>query len=358
MADMKRFTMLAMLSLALLLASCGLENKDNAMGENDFITIIADSADFDAIEDVVENAFAQPLFTPQPESWFRYRRYDLGDLLDHKRERNILIIAPIDADNRMGEYMRAALDSSVSELVRAGEQHVFVKKDLWYRGQTVVHLTGRSLDELRNFMATNADQLEYYFKQAWDEREIERMWSLPREEDIEQRLMDEHEFSLAVIRGWFVAKDSAEINTVLLRRQAPAETERWLMVHWEETGNTALLTNEHALDTRNRLTEILYRTYDDSSWVVVDTVNHLQFDEVNFQDRYAIRMKGLWRMHDYTMGGPFVSYLFYDEAQGRIYFLEGSVFAPKYEKKKLLQDVDVMIKTFYTRQARDAAEAS
>jgi len=344
--------------LALLLFSCGLENKDNAMGENDFITIIADSGDYQILDDVIENAFGRPLFTPQPESWFRYKRFDLGDLLDQKRQRNILLIAPLDAENRMGEYMRAALDSSVKQLVRSGEQHVFVKKDVWYRGQTVVHLTARTMEELRNFMATNAGQLEYYFKQAWDEREVTRLWTLPREEKLEEKLMEEHDFSLAVIRAWFIAKDSAEIGTVLLRRQAPAHTERWVMLHWIDTDNTALLTNEFALETRNRLTNTLYRTYDDAAWVVVDTVNHLQFDEVNFKDLYAIRMKGLWRMNDFSMGGPFVSYLFYDEEQKRIYFLDGSVFAPKYEKKKLLQDVDVMLKTFYTRQDRDAAEAS
>ncbi|MDX9759562.1 MAG: DUF4837 family protein [Bacteroidota bacterium] len=333
------------LLLALGISACGGLSRDDAMGESDVITVIADSADYDALSDVMENAFHQPFLTPQPETWFQLVRHDLADLLDHKRDRNILIIAPLDAKNRMGEYMRSALDTAVRALVMDGKEHVFVQKDLWYRGQTVVHLTGRSMDDLRDFMAGNARQLEYYFKQAWDEREIARMKYLPREDELETRLFETHGFSFSVIKSWFLAKDSSEINAVLLRRQAPAETERWLLVHWLDTANTALLTNAFAYETRNRLTEMLYRTYDDSAHVVIDSINGLQFDEVNFQNRFAIRMKGLWRMSDYSMGGPFVSYLFYDEMQQRIYFIEGSVFAPKYEKKKLLQDVDVMIQT-------------
>lgn len=347
----------ALLLSALVFSACGISTQNEALGDNDVITVFADSSDYIELSDVIENAFGQPFFTPQPETWFRLQRYGLADLLELNRGRNILIIAPLDAQNRMGDYMRSALDSSVKALVNEGREHVFVQKDLWYRGQTVVHLTGRTMEDLRDYMASNALQLEYYFKQAWDEREIARMRTLPREEEIENRLRDEYGFSFTVIKSWFVAKDSSEINTVLLRRQAPAETERWLMVHWLDTTNTALLTNDFAYRTRNRLTEILYRTYDDSAWVVVDSVHHLQFDEVNFQDRFAIRMKGLWRMSDYSMGGPFVSYLFYDEEQKRIYFIEGSVFAPKYEKKKLIQDVDVMIKTFrhYPRTGGDAA---
>ncbi len=357
-ADMKAPVLLSAYLTALLLASCGVDTKEQALGEHDVITVVADSADYDALSDVIENAFTEPFFTPQPETWFRLRRLDLGELLDNKRRRNILIVAPLNAENRMGDYMRSALDSTVKELVRAGEQHVFVKQDLWYKGQTVVHLTARNMQELRDFMVANADQLEYYFKKSWDDREKERLWTLPRENDIEQQLMDDHGFSLAVIRGWFVAKDSAEISSVLLRRQAPAETERWLLVHWIDTIDTGLLTNDFAFETRNRLTETLFRTFDDSAWVVIDSLHHLQFDEVRFQDRFAVRMKGLWRMNDYSMGGPFVSYLFYDEQQERIYFLDGSVFAPKYEKKKLMQDVDVMMQTFYTRALEEAEGGS
>ncbi|MFA6233231.1 MAG: DUF4837 family protein [Bacteroidota bacterium] len=343
-----RFPFILSALILLGVVSCGLDSRTNAIGDNDFITIIADSSDYDALSDVIENAFGQPFFTPQPETWFRWQRYDLAEMMAHKRDRNILIIAPLDARNRMGEYMRAALDSSVKNLVQSGEEHVFVKQDLWYRGQTVIHITGKSMQDLRDFMAANAQRLEYYFKQAWDEREIEHLRDLPREGEIEKKLREEHGFSFTIIKSWFIAKDSSEINTVLLRRQAPRETERWLMVHWLDTNNTALLTNEYAYQTRNRLTEILYRTYDDSAWVVVDTAHNLQFDEVNFQDRFAIRMKGLWRMSDYSMGGPFVSYLFYDEDQKRIYFIEGSIFAPRYEKKKLIQDIDIMIKSLRT----------
>ena len=90
----------------------------------------------------------------------------------------------------------------------------------------------------------------------------------------------------------------------------------------------------------------------------MDTTHYLQFDEVNFQDRFAIRMKGLWRMSDYSMGGPFVSYLFYDEQQRRIYFVEGSIFAPRYEKKKLIQDIDMIIKSMRTVPLKGSQAAS
>ena len=46
------------------------------------------------------------------------------------------------------------------------------------------------------------------------------------------------------------------------------------------------------------------------------------------------------------MGGPFVNYTFFDQETNRIYMLDGSLYAPKWEKKKLIQQVDVLLKSW------------
>jgi hypothetical protein len=338
-----RFVLLAL--MLLLLGGCDRTGLDTAMGESDVITIVADSADYDAVSEVFENAFTRPVFTPQPESWFQLTRIGVADLLNRKNLRNLLIMAPIDAQNAAGELMRAALSAEVQALVREGREHIFVKRDLWYRDQTVVFVTGADVDALRDAVLQAAPELHHYFKSAWDEREKRRLLSLGREEELEERYKKDYGWSIGIIKGWFVGKDSSELKSVLLRRQHPAGTERWVLVHWIDSADTRLLTSTFALETRNRLTQSLYRTFDDSTYVRVDEINHLQFDQVDFNGRFAIRMQGLWQMADYSMGGPFVSYLFYEESQKRLYFIDGSVFAPAYEKRKLVQDVDVMLHT-------------
>ena len=49
------------------------------------------------------------------------------------------------------------------------------------------------------------------------------------------------------------------------------------------------------------------------------------------------------------MGGPFVNYTFYDEKSKRLYMIDGSVFAPKYFKRNLIQQMDVTIQSFLTK---------
>jgi len=50
------------------------------------------------------------------------------------------------------------------------------------------------------------------------------------------------------------------------------------------------------------------------------------------------------------MGGPFVNYVFYDEDTKRLYMLDGSVYAPKYFKRNLIQQMDVTLQSFRTEK--------
>ncbi|MAT40017.1 MAG: DUF4837 domain-containing protein [Ectothiorhodospiraceae bacterium] len=324
------------------------ESGQQAMGPDDLIIVVADSTEYAGLEPLLRNTFAPPFHTPQPENWFNLKRIDITELPNYKRNKNIVFIAPLEGGSTVGEFLNSALDSTVKTLVRNREEYVFAKKNQWFEDQTVLYLTGNSMEEIETKLVTEQQDLFYFFKNAWDQREKMRMMRLPREDDLEEYLAENHGFSFSIIKSWFLAKDSVEISSVLLRRQAPEETERWLLIHWIDSKNTDLLTPDFLLDRRNKLTNILYRTVDDKAYVRVDTAHYLQWDEVNFNGRFAWRMQGLWQMSDYSMGGPFVSYLFYDEDHERIYLLDGSVFAPKYKKKKLIQDIDIMMHTFRT----------
>ena len=48
-----------------------------------------------------------------------------------------------------------------------------------------------------------------------------------------------------------------------------------------------------------------------------------------------------------------MNYTFYDEETARIYMLDASIFAPKYYKKSLIQQVDVLLHSFKTESEVD-----
>ncbi|NBC17960.1 MAG: DUF4837 family protein, partial [Bacteroidetes bacterium] len=57
-------------------------------------------------------------------------------------------------------------------------------------------------------------------------------------------------------------------------------------------------------------------------------------------------------------GGPFLTYSFYDQSTGRLYMIDGMVFAPGHEKREFLRQMEVIAHTFRTRQESEAPVAA
>lgn len=57
-------------------------------------------------------------------------------------------------------------------------------------------------------------------------------------------------------------------------------------------------------------------------------------------------IRGLWEVHNDYMGGPFVSHVFYTPDGKNMIMMEAFVYAPKYEKKNYLKQVESVLYSF------------
>jgi hypothetical protein len=68
--------------------------------------------------------------------------------------------------------------------------------------------------------------------------------------------------------------------------------------------------------------------------------------EVNFNNKFALETRGLWKLSDSSAGGPFLSYTFADEKSNRMYYIEGYAYAPSMDKYKFIQELYTILWTF------------
>ena len=72
------------------------------------------------------------------------------------------------------------------------------------------------------------------------------------------------------------------------------------------------------------------------------------FKEVNFNDKYAIETRGLWKTNNLTMGGPFVGYTVVDETLNRLYYIDGFVYSPGRPQREAVREIETILWTFKT----------
>lgn len=198
--------------------------------------------------------------------------------------------------------------------------------------------------------------MRYTFNRVTRERMTRDMFEKGRQPDIERQLMDKHGFAVNVQHDYFTAIDTT--NFVWLRRVINSQSWRSLFVYYEDDFSPADLTPEWVFATRDSLSREWIQG-NLNGFVAIDYRRELNSENIDFLGRFAYETRGLWHMIgyddegnsiEYGMGGPFVNYAFYDQETGRVYMIDGMIFAPNYDKREFLRQMEVIAHTFRTQE--------
>jgi hypothetical protein len=346
---MKKFLIFIFLSVQFLFFVACDSSQKPATGFEDEIYIVADSSEFEEVKLALETAFEVVINTPMPEKLFTLKRVSSNQIEKVQRKKNIVIVAPLNSGSYTSEYIKSITDKEIQKRLETENDFILSKYDLWAKNQLVTVLSAANMQELEFKILKNKDNLLYAYQKQSDARLKESLYA-PRYERkaIEGLLLRDHGWVIYVQADYKLAKNDKENNFVWLRRSPGSEMERWIFIHWIDNATPEYLNADSIKSIRNRLTQKFYQTSDDSSYVVIAD-SFFTTSEVNFNERYALFTQGLWDLNIKGMGGPFVNYTFYDEKNKRLYMLDGSIFAPKYYKRNLIQQIDVILQSFLTK---------
>ncbi|MFZ1518507.1 MAG: DUF4837 family protein [Ignavibacteriaceae bacterium] len=344
----KLFFIIIVFSSICFFSACDSSQKP-ATGFEDEIYVVADSIEFEELKLSLQSAFEVEINTPLPEKLFTIKRVSSNQIAKVQKKKNIVIVAPLNTDSYTSQYIKSITDTAIQSKLKNENDFIVNKYDLWAKNQLVTILAAKDIQELEFKILKNKDNLLYAYQKISDKRLKESLYA-PRYERtaIEGRLLKNYGWLIYVQADYKLAKNDSENNFVWLRRSPGSDMERWIFIHWIDNATPEYLNADSIKSIRNRNTQKFYQVRDDSAYVVlVDSFTVTS--EVNFNGRYALYTQGLWDLNIKGMGGPFVNYAFYDEKSKRLYMLDGSIFAPKYYKRNLIQQIDVILQSFLTK---------
>lgn len=340
--------LLSVVSFVYFLSGCESSQK-LATGSEDEIYVVADSAEYEDVKLALQTAFEIEINTPQPEKLFTLKRVSANRIDKIKNKKNILIVAPLNSGSYTSQYINSIIDKDVKKKLEADSNYVLMKYNLWAKNQLVTILTAPTMQELEFKILQNKDNLLYVYQKESDKRLKESLYAPAYERKaIEGKLLRDYGWIIYVQADFKLAVNDSVGRFVWFRRSVGGEMERWIFVHWIDNGSPAYLCADSVKAIRNRMTKKYYRTSDDSAYVVIADTFYTT-TEVNFNNRFALFTQGLWDLNIKGMGGPFINYIFYDENSKRVYMLDGSIYAPKFYKRNLIQQVDIILQSFYTK---------
>ncbi|MCS7083122.1 MAG: DUF4837 family protein [Bacteroidota bacterium] len=349
-----------LLPLVLLGAACRLSPAEflpPSVGRPGLVTIAMDSAAWAGpLGEAVREVFGSDVETlPQPEPWFDLAFKALRDQAAFerlKRDRNIVFVAPLDGPTPASAFIRARLDSAVQAYVRAGNPLSVSRQNLWAQDQQVLYLTAAGEQDLIRFVREKAPELRALFDRVERTRTEQDLFRRAEQVALADSLLRRHGWRVRIQHDYLIAKDTA--NFVWVRRLLP-DNQRWFFVWWRDRARPDQITPAWILRVRDSLTQRHLRGKYEDSYVTLERRRPVQQAVINFHGRFAYESRGLWRMTGDAMGGPFVNITFFDPGQQRIYMLDGSVFAPRYDKREFLRQMEAILYTFRTQAELNSA---
>ncbi|MFA0962392.1 DUF4837 family protein [Roseivirga sp. BDSF3-8] len=366
---MKRIVQYAFIStlLSFVFISCGQEggsgdglrsssNLPKAQGQDREIYVVIDSALYAGeVGEIVRDIYAAPVpGLLKDEPWFTLRQINpLGITETLKRQQNLIFVTALDQTSRQNMEMQNFFSPQSLEAVRENPDRFMMRsEDEFARGQEIIYLFGATKSQLIANLEKNQKDLRQYMVNK-TLKSIQADIRNNRDNGITKELREDRGYTLQVPKGYYIAR---EFENLVWLRQPDQKIDKSVFVYSIPYTDEQSFDRERIMSLRDSVTkEYLYDIDKRDLYFEVEPLVPLYTDEFSFNGRYAVESRGMWKMSDQSVGGPFVSYMFVDENTNTLYYIDGFLIAPGQDKVEDLFELEAIMSTFEVVESNEPA---
>ena len=216
---------------------------------------------------------------------------------------------------------------------------ITIRKDAWATPQLVISIMAPDAASFTQLIKKNKKRLIDAIETIERNRLITKYASLEKK-SISEKLLKKFHLSMTVPKGYEIAKEAE--NIIWIRRETPETSQGILIYHYANTGSN-IFTKENIITVRDSVTKLHIPGPTEGSYMTTMHDYPVTIRSMNFYGFRAVETRGLWDVHGDFMGGPFISYTLIDEQRNRVVVAEGYVYAPKFNKRNYLRQLEAIL---------------
>lgn len=318
-----------------------------ARGEVDEIILVIDSAQWKSqLGEEIKNVYQDYLkVLNQDEFEFSLNRVSpikFNSVLQNAK--NLILAMTLDSKSRESRSVREFFtDNSLKMIQRDSSLYYTVRKDEFAKGQVVLYLFGQNEGQLARKIKKNKEVLKALFASEVAKRAKENVLSKTKG-NLMKAVTENHGYRISIPFGYDLAKD---LKDFIWLRKLEAQAEHNVFVYEKPYNDPVFYQKIDEL--RDNVTGMFLRDSEKPAiYIERQEIVPTYTKRVDFNGKFAVEARGLWKISDNSGGGPYVSYTFVDEPAQKLYYIEGYVYSPGEKKKKLIREVDAILNSFKT----------
>lgn len=227
---------------------------------------------------------------------------------------------------------------------------ISVSKNVWAKDQQVIRVDAKTNAEAVSLLDEKAEKMMYSIRNKEIERLIKRNKKFGSE-TINKKMYKKHKLSLITQKDAYVATDSSNFVWIRIERERPVggfqhQISQGILVYYYNYTDTSQFHPSALLAVRDSITKKYVPGPSDSSYMATSfKLVAPEHQKLQFKGEYAVETRGLWRMENDFMGGPFVSLTTLDRKNARLVTAVGYVYAPQFPKREYVREVEAMVRS-------------
>jgi len=223
-----------------------------------------------------------------------------------------------------------------------GKSGILYKENVWAYPQCVMQINGANADSAITIFKKNSSMIIGNLEQAERNRIIANTMKY-EERNLAPQVAQIAGGELHFPDGYKLKKKTADFLWVADEKQY---TNQGVFVYKYPALKSDNFTEKNIIGKRNEILKanvpgMFDNTYMTTSTYQTPSITFLKYNGIQFAET-----RGFWEVYNDYMGGPFVSHSFYSKDGKDIIVLEAFVYAPKYDKRQYLRQVESLLYSF------------
>jgi len=224
------------------------------------------------------------------------------------------------------------------------------KKDVHANDQAIYKIYAKTVEEAYNVYMSNYYVLEAAFDARVRDLAIKEV-SKTKNAAVNEELGLTLKINAAVPQGFTVSGNFGDMIWLSQLRMRYAdgndhEVQLGLLFYSYPYIDSATFSQDWLLNKRDSITKKYIKSDVENSYMATERSEGLAYKEFTYNGRYTIEIRGLWKVENALMGGPFMSVSFYDEPNKRVVTIDGYVFAPYFRKMEYMRELEAIIYSY------------
>ena len=214
------------------------------------------------------------------------------------------------------------------------------RHDVWAAPQCLVQISAHNADEAAELLTENGKTIVSFIEQAERDRVI-RNCIRYEEREIAPKVAEVFGGSPHFPMGYKLKKLTDDFGWIADEKQFTIQG--ILIYKYPSTGAEDELELDNIIAMRNAMLKKNVPGMFENTWMTTGEYMPPQIEYFRYRGREFSQVRGLWEVENDYMGGPFVSQSFYSRDGSEVITAEAFVYAPKYDKRQYLRQVESIL---------------